>query len=76
MYYLYYKEPYIVKEALTKNRTHQTYRLKSVAICEEREPLQEYIDELPKNRQHLYVIESNKPPNCGVRMDGDTNDQP
>ena len=61
MYYLYYKEPYMVKEPLTKNRTHQTYRLKSVAICEEREPLQKYIDRLPKNRRHLYIIESNKP---------------
>ena len=61
MYYLYYKEPYIVKEELTQNRTHQTYRLKSVAICASREPLQKYIDSLPKNRQHLYIIESNKP---------------
>jgi hypothetical protein len=62
VFYLYYKELYIVKEPLTQNRTHQTYRLKNVAICEDREPLQEYIDGLPKNRQHLYVIESNKPP--------------
>ena len=69
MFYLYYKEPYMVKEPLTKNRTHQTYRLKNVAICEDREPLQEYIDGLPKNRQHLYVIESNKPLESEVDAD-------
>ena len=62
MYYLYYKEPYIVKEPLTKNRTHQTYRLKSVAVCAERKPLQDYIDNLPIDRQYLYSIESNEPP--------------
>lgn len=61
MYYLYYKEPYIVNEPLTKNRTHQPYRLRKILRCAMRELLQEYIDKLPKHRQHLYIIESDKP---------------
>lgn len=43
MYALYYKELYITKEPLTKNRTCQTWRGKQLAICEAKEPLQDYI---------------------------------
>lgn len=42
MYILYHKERYIVQEPLTKNRTHQTWRGKQIAMCDEREPLEEY----------------------------------
>lgn len=44
MYILEYKQLYIVQTELTKNRTCQSYRWKQVAICEERNPLQEIID--------------------------------
>lgn len=43
MYILYFKELYIVKEPLTKNRTLQTYRGKQIAMCEEKEPLENMI---------------------------------
>lgn len=55
MYALYYKEPYIVKETATKNRTCQTWRGKQLAICEEEKPLQEYIDN--QERKEKYYIE-------------------
>lgn len=59
MYILYFKELYIVKEPLTKNRTLQTWRSKQIAMCEEKEPLENmianskypkryYIEEQPK----------------------------
>lgn len=55
MYILYYKELYIVKEPLTKNRTCQTYRGKQIAMCEEKEPLENMI---AKSRYpELYYIE-------------------
>lgn len=44
MYILYYKELHIVKEPMLKNCTCQTYRSKQLAMCEEKEPLQEYIN--------------------------------
>ena len=43
MYILYHKELYIVPESLTKNRTHQTWRGKQIAMCTEKEPLERYI---------------------------------
>lgn len=55
MYILYYKEPYVVKEALTKNRTCQTWRGKQIAMCESREPLQAWINR--QKRKDLYYIE-------------------
>lgn len=55
MYALYYKELYIVKEQLTKNRTCQTWRGKQIAICEEIEPLQEMIDR--ENHKDRFYIE-------------------
>ena len=39
MYLLEYKQLYIAKTELNKNRTFQSYRWKQFAICEEREPL-------------------------------------
>ena len=41
MYLLEYKQLYIAKTELTKNRTCQSYRWKQYAICEEREPLEQ-----------------------------------
>lgn len=41
-YRLEYKEPYIIKTEMMKNRTHQTYRWKTIALSEELEKLKEY----------------------------------
>ena len=59
MYILYYKELYIIKEPLTKNRTYQTWRGKQLAMCEEKQPLQDYINN--QNNPDKYYIE--KQPN-------------
>jgi len=40
MYALEYKQLYIVPEALTQNRTCQSYRWKQYAICDASEPLE------------------------------------
>ena len=42
MYFLEYKEPYIAQEELTKNRTHQSYRWKSLAVSKDEDALKEY----------------------------------
>ena len=55
MYILYFKETYIVKEPLRKNNTHQTWRGKQIAMCEEEQPLQDYINK--QKRKELYYIE-------------------
>lgn len=57
MYILCYKELYIVKEELTKNRTCQTWRGKQLAMCAEKQPLQDWIDKQPQNIRNLYYIE-------------------
>ena len=44
MYILYHKQSYIVKEPLAKNRTCQTWRRKQIAMCEDKEPLEEWIE--------------------------------
>lgn len=54
MYALYYRELYIIKEPLTENRTCQTWRGKQLAICEEKEPLQEYINN-QKRPEKFYI---------------------
>lgn len=54
MYALYYKELYITKEPLTKNRTCQTWRGKQLAICEAKEPLQDYINN-QKHPEKFYI---------------------
>lgn len=41
MYALEYKQLYIPREALTKNRCFQGYRWKQYAVCEERKPLEQ-----------------------------------
>lgn len=35
MYRLEYKEPYIVQTEMLKNRTHQSYRWKTIAMSED-----------------------------------------
>lgn len=40
MYALEYKQLYIVQEALTRNRTFQSYRWKQLAICQDKEVLE------------------------------------
>lgn len=55
MYILYYKERYIIKEPLTKNRTHQTWRGAQLAMCEEKQPLQDFINK--QNNPDKYYIE-------------------
>ena len=42
MFILYHKELYIIPEALTKNRTMQTWRGKQIAMCDDREELEKY----------------------------------
>ena len=42
MYRLEYKEPYIVKTEMLKNRTHQSYRWKAIAMSEDLEALRKY----------------------------------
>ena len=42
MYRLQYKEPYIVQTEMLKNRTHQSYRWKDFAVCEDLKALIEY----------------------------------
>ena len=44
MFVLEYKQLHIVKEPLTKNCTCQSYRWKQYAMCEEREPLEEILN--------------------------------
>lgn len=47
MYALEYKQLYIVKEPLRKNRCCQSYRWKQAAVCAEREPLEEILKQKP-----------------------------
>lgn len=42
-YILEYKEFYVIKTALTKNCTHQTYRWKQLAVAENKEDLEPYL---------------------------------
>lgn len=55
MYILYRKELYIVPEPLTKNRTHQTWRGKQIAMCAAKEPLEQYIAK--QRNKDMYYIE-------------------
>lgn len=54
MYILYKKELYIVPEPLRKNRTCQTWRGKQIAMCEDRQPLQDIIDK-SKHSDDYYI---------------------
>ena len=42
MYFLEYKKFHIIKEPLTKNCTHQTYRWTQIAVGEDKEALEEF----------------------------------
>lgn len=54
MFILYFKELYIVKEPLTKNRIHQTWRGKQIAMCEDKKPLEDYINrQTDKSRYYI-----------------------
>lgn len=57
MYILYHKQHYIVQEELTKNRTHQTWRGNQLKMCEEKQPLQDWIDKQPEKYRNDYYIE-------------------
>lgn len=57
MFVLYHKVLYIVPEPLTKNRTLQTWRGEQVAMCEEREPLEDLIYSLPDRPEKYYIEE-------------------
>lgn len=48
MYVLEYKQLYIPREPITKNRTFQSYRWKQYAICDRREPLEQFISQQDK----------------------------
>lgn len=50
-YILECKEPYIVKTELTKNRTHQTYRWKQLAVAENKGDLEPYLVEREDTRR-------------------------
>ena len=54
MYILYYKEFHIVREPMLKNCTCQTYRNKQIAMCEETQPLQDYIDR-QKDKDRYFI---------------------
>lgn len=43
MFFLEYKQLYIPREALTKNRCFQGFRWKQYAMCETKEPLEKFI---------------------------------
>ena len=47
MFVLEYKQLHIVHESVqnTKNRTHQTYRWKQYAMCEEKKPLEQILNQ-------------------------------
>lgn len=47
MYILYFKELNIVKESMLKNCTHQSWRGKQIAMCEDDKPLLDYIIKQP-----------------------------
>ena len=60
MYILYYKELHIVKEPMRKNCTCQTYRNKQICMCEEEEPLQDYINKQKDKNRYFIEKQPNK----------------
>ena len=48
MFVLEYKQLHIVKEPMRKNCTCQSYRWKQYAMCDDRQPLQDFIDKQPR----------------------------
>lgn len=57
MFVLQLKEHYIVKTELTKNRTCQSYRWKDKAMCEDKEPLLYYAENLYRDPRIEWRIE-------------------
>lgn len=53
MYILYYKQFHIVKEPMTRNCTCQTTRNKQIAMCEDIEPLKDYISHQPDKDKYF-----------------------
>lgn len=56
MYVLEYKQLYIPREALTKNRCFQGFRWKQYAVCAEKEPL-ERIPAEQKRKEDWRIIQ-------------------
>lgn len=54
MYALIYKERYIVKEPMRKNCTCQSWRGKQLALCEDKDTLQAWIDKQP-DKDNYYI---------------------
>lgn len=67
MYALEYKQLYIPREALTKNRTCQSYLWKQYAVCEEREPLEQIkaTKKRPEEWRVVPLADSVLPPAAG-----------
>lgn len=53
-YALERKEPYIVKTELTKNRTHQSYRRKEIALGKTRKDLEVFM--VGDNKDNLRIV--------------------
>ena len=56
MYVLEYKQLYIPREALTKNRCFQGFRWKQYAVCAEKEPLKRVLAE-QKRKEDWRIIQ-------------------
>ncbi len=56
MFFLCRKELYIVKEPLTKNRTHQTWRERQICACASRQVLEDMIARMPHSQQERFYI--------------------
>lgn len=56
MYVLEYKQLYIPREALTKNRCFQGFRWKQYAVCAEKEPLERVLAE-QKRKENWRIIQ-------------------
>ncbi len=54
MFILYYKQLHIIKEPMTKNCTCQTTRNIQIAMCEEEQPLQNYIKK-QKDKDRYFI---------------------
>ena len=56
MYVLEYKQLFIPREELTKNRSFQGYRWKQYAVCAEKEPLERFLAE-QKRQEDWRVVQ-------------------
>lgn len=56
MYVLEYKQLFIPREPLTKNRSFQGYRWKQYAVCAEKEPLERFLAE-QKRQEDWRVVQ-------------------